>query len=127
MMFVSCRADTPSLDWLAQSRLGIFCRNCGLAGARKYTLECWGRLPSLRYAHDQNCDYPKQSRFALFTRKPAMIKPTEEDREELLFSAIAGALSGGVGGYLVGSQVVIWALIFAVVVSGMVYCLRAIR
>jgi len=56
-----------------------------------------------------------------------MIKPTEEDREELLFSAIAGALSGGVGGYLVGSQVVIWALIFAVVVSGMVYCLRAIR
>jgi hypothetical protein len=56
-----------------------------------------------------------------------MIKPPEEDREEILFSAIAGAVSGGVGGYLVGSPVVIWALTFAVVISGMVYCLRAVR
>ena len=60
----------------------------------------------------------------------AMINLTDEDQAELLFSAVAGAVFGLVIGYLVGSQgfgLLIWAIAFAVIVSGMVYCLRAIR
>jgi hypothetical protein len=58
------------------------------------------------------------------------LKWTYEDRVELLVSAIAGAVFGIVSGYLVGSRgfnILIWALVFAVVVSGMVYCLRVFR
>jgi len=53
-----------------------------------------------------------------------------EDRVELLFSAVAGAVFGVVSGYLIGSRglgLLIWPLIFAGIVSGMVYCLRAFR
>jgi type IV secretory pathway TrbD component len=60
----------------------------------------------------------------------AMINLTDEDQVELLFSAVAGAVFGLVIGYLVGSQgfgLLIWAIAFAVIVTGMVYSLRAIR
>ena len=52
----------------------------------------------------------------------------DEDRVELLISAAAGAGLGIVAGYLLGHgwlNVVIWALIGAVVVSGAVHCYRA--
>jgi hypothetical protein len=58
------------------------------------------------------------------------IKLTHEDRAELLFSAVIGAALGIVTGYLVRSglfSMVIWAFLGAVVVSGMVYWLRALR
>jgi hypothetical protein len=62
----------------------------------------------------------------------AMIQP---DRVELIVAAAAGAVLGGVTGYLISNlagsggwpKILIWALIGAVVVSGMVYCLRALR
>jgi F0F1-type ATP synthase assembly protein I len=59
--------------------------------------------------------------------RQAMIKP---DRLELLIAALVSALLGIVTGYVAGKPsfgTLIWALIGAVVVSGMVYCLRAFR
>jgi uncharacterized integral membrane protein len=47
-----------------------------------------------------------------------MINP---DRTELQVPAVIGALLGVVTGYL------LWGLIGAVVVSGLIYCLRAFR
>jgi hypothetical protein len=60
---------------------------------------------------------------------------TDEDRAELQFAAVIGAVLGIVTGYLSGSMVgsggwlkiLIWALSGAVVVAGMVFCLRAVR
>jgi hypothetical protein len=51
---------------------------------------------------------------------------TSRDRAELQVAAVIGALLGGVtgGGW---PKILIWALIGAVVVSGIVYCLRAFR
>jgi hypothetical protein len=52
----------------------------------------------------------------------------DQDRAELQLAAVVGAVLGIVTGSLAGSEwfiVVTWALIGAVVVSGMVYCLRA--
>jgi hypothetical protein len=54
----------------------------------------------------------------------------DQDRTELQLAAVVGAVLGIVAGSLTGSAwfiVLIWALIGAVVVSGMVYCLRAFR
>jgi uncharacterized membrane protein YeaQ/YmgE (transglycosylase-associated protein family) len=54
----------------------------------------------------------------------------DQDRAELQLAAVVGAVLGIVAGSLVGSGwfiVLIWALIGAVVASGMVYCLRAFR
>jgi hypothetical protein len=54
----------------------------------------------------------------------------DEDRVELLIAAVIGALLGIVTGYSLGhgwTLTVVWALIGAVVVSGMVYCYRAFR
>ena len=53
-----------------------------------------------------------------------------EDRVELLFSAVAGAVFGIVAGYLDESRgfgLLIWAVVFAVIVSGLVYFLRGFR
>ena len=60
---------------------------------------------------------------------------TKADRAELQVAAVIGAVLGGVTGYrireLAGSggwpKILIWALIGAVVISGMVYCIRAFR
>jgi hypothetical protein len=60
---------------------------------------------------------------------------TRQDRAELQVAAVIGAVLGGVTGYLIrdlaGSggwpKILIWALIGAVVVTGMVFCLRAVR
>jgi uncharacterized membrane protein YeaQ/YmgE (transglycosylase-associated protein family) len=60
---------------------------------------------------------------------------TNRDRAELQVAAVIGAVLGGVIGcllsYLVESggwlKILIWALIGAVVVTGMVFCLRAFR
>ena len=60
---------------------------------------------------------------------------TTQDRAELQVAAVIGAVLGGITGspmsYRAGSggwpKILIWALIGAVVVSGMVYCLRAFR
>ena len=52
------------------------------------------------------------------------------DRAELRVAAIAGAVLGIVTGYSLGHgwfNMLIWALIGAVVVSGAVYCYRALR
>ena len=57
------------------------------------------------------------------------------DKAKLQVAAVIGAVLGGTTGYLiaylVGSggwfKIIIWALIGAVVFSGMVYCLRAFR
>ena len=54
---------------------------------------------------------------------------------QVLVAAVIGAVLGGVTGYLISSlagsggwsKILIWALISAVVVSGMVYCIRAFR
>ena len=54
----------------------------------------------------------------------------DQDRAELQLAAVVGAVLGIVAGSLAGSEwfiVLIWALIGTVVVSGMVYCLRAFR
>ena len=50
-------------------------------------------------------------------------------------AAVVGAVLGGVTGYLLSNlvesggwlKIVIWALIGAVVVTGIVFCLRAVR
>ena len=60
---------------------------------------------------------------------------TNRDRAELEVAAIIGAVLGGVTGYLLSYlvesggrlKILIWALIGAVVVTGMVFCLRAFR
>jgi type IV secretory pathway TrbD component len=55
------------------------------------------------------------------------LKWTYEDREELLVAAVVGAVFGIVAGHWDGSRgfgILIWALVFAVVVSGLVYYLR---
>jgi uncharacterized membrane protein YeaQ/YmgE (transglycosylase-associated protein family) len=60
---------------------------------------------------------------------------TSRDRAELLVAAVIGAVLGGVTGYLLSNlvesggwlKILIWALIGAVVVAGMVFCLRAVR
>jgi len=54
----------------------------------------------------------------------------DEDRAELLFAAVAGAVMGGVSGILLEHgwiNIIIWAFIGAVVVSGALYCYRAFR
>jgi uncharacterized membrane protein YeaQ/YmgE (transglycosylase-associated protein family) len=56
-----------------------------------------------------------------------MINP---DRVELLIAALVGAVLGMVTGYSLGYgwfNILIWALIGAVVVSGAVYCYRVFR
>jgi CHASE2 domain-containing sensor protein len=63
-------------------------------------------------------------------RSSPMINLTDEDRGELLFSAVAGAVFGIVAGYLDESRgfgLLIWALVFAIIVSGLVYFLRGFR
>jgi uncharacterized membrane protein YeaQ/YmgE (transglycosylase-associated protein family) len=58
-----------------------------------------------------------------------------QDRAELQVAAVIGAVLGGVTGYLLSHMVesggwlkiLIWAFIGAVVLSGMVFCLRAFR
>jgi len=60
---------------------------------------------------------------------------TDQDRAELQVAAVIGAVLGGVTGYFLSHMVesggwlkiLIWALIGAVVVTGMVFCLRASR
>ena len=54
----------------------------------------------------------------------------DEDRAKLQLAAVTGALLGIITGSLAGSGwfiVLIWALIGAVVFTGMVFCLRAFR
>jgi len=57
-----------------------------------------------------------------------MINLTYEDREELIIAAVTGAVIGFFGGYYLdhsrGFGILIWAIACAVIVSGMVYCLR---
>jgi len=56
-----------------------------------------------------------------------MIHP---DRLELLIAAVAGAVIGIVSGSWLGHErlgIITWALVGAVVVSGLVYCLRVFR
>ena len=58
------------------------------------------------------------------------LKWKHRDRAELRVAAIAGAVLGIVTGYSLGHgwfNMLIWALIGAVVVSGAVYCYRALR
>ena len=60
---------------------------------------------------------------------------TSRDRAELQVAAAIGAVLGGVTGYLLSNlvesggwlKILIWALIGAVVVTGIVFCLRAVR
>jgi cation transporter-like permease len=60
---------------------------------------------------------------------------TDQDRAELQVAAVIGAVLGGVTGYIISDlagsggwpKVLTWALIGAVVVTGMVFCFRAIR
>jgi hypothetical protein len=56
---------------------------------------------------------------------------TYEDQLELLLSAATGAVIGFVSSYYLdhsgGFGLLMWALVCAVIVSVMVYCLRAIR
>jgi len=60
---------------------------------------------------------------------------TNRDRAELQVAAVVGAVLGGVTRYLLSYlvesggwlKILIWALIGAVVVTGMVFCLRAFR
>ena len=60
-----------------------------------------------------------------------MINLTYEDREELIIAAVTGVGIGFVGGYYLdhsrGFGILVWTLVCAVIASGMVYCLRAIR
>jgi len=64
-------------------------------------------------------------------RSSPMINLTYEDRAELIIAAGTGAVLGFVGGYYLdhsrGFGLLIWVIACAVIVSGMVYCLRAIR
>jgi hypothetical protein len=54
----------------------------------------------------------------------------DQDRARLQLAAVVGAVLGIVTGSLAGKPllaIIIWALIGAVVVGGVVYCLRAFR
>jgi hypothetical protein len=59
----------------------------------------------------------------------------DKDRAELQVAAVIGAVLGGVTGYLLSNlvesggwfKILIWALIGAAVVSGLVYVLRGFR
>ena len=59
------------------------------------------------------------------------MKPLSEDQVELIVAAVLGAaLFGILIGYSLENGwfgIIIWALIGAVVVSGVLYCLRAFR
>jgi len=58
------------------------------------------------------------------------MKPLSEDQVELIVAAVLGALFGILTGYSLENGwfgIIIWALIGAVVVSGVLYCLRAFR
>ena len=65
----------------------------------------------------------------------ARLAMTDKDRAELQVAAVIGAVLGAVTGHLLSNLVesggwlkmLIWAVIGAVVVSGMVFCLRAFR
>jgi uncharacterized membrane protein YeaQ/YmgE (transglycosylase-associated protein family) len=69
------------------------------------------------------------------TRGRKTMTMTEQGRAKLQVAAVIGAVLGGVTGYLISGlagsggwpKILIWALIGAVVVSGIVYCLRAFR
>ena len=60
---------------------------------------------------------------------------TSRDRAELQVAAVIGAVLGGVTGYLLSNlvesggwlKILMWALIGAVVVTSIVFCLRAFR
>jgi uncharacterized membrane protein YeaQ/YmgE (transglycosylase-associated protein family) len=60
---------------------------------------------------------------------------TKRDRAALQVAALVGAVLGGLTGYLLGYlvesggwlKILIWALIGALVVSGLVFCLRGFR
>jgi len=60
---------------------------------------------------------------------------TSRDRAKLQVAAAIGAVLGGVTGYLLSNlvesggwlKILIWALIGAVVVTGLDFCLRAVR
>ena len=54
----------------------------------------------------------------------------QRDRIELIVVAVIGAVLGGIIGIVLGHEwlgILIWALVGAVVVSGMVYFLRGFR
>ena len=54
----------------------------------------------------------------------------QRDQLELLLAAVAGAGLGGITGIVLGREalgVLIWALVGAVVVSGVVYLHRSLR
>ena len=56
-----------------------------------------------------------------------MIKP---DRTELIVAAPAGAVLGGITGIALGHErlgILTWALVGAIVASGVFYCLRFFR
>jgi uncharacterized membrane protein YeaQ/YmgE (transglycosylase-associated protein family) len=60
---------------------------------------------------------------------------TNRDRAELQVAAVIGAVLGGFTGYLLSYlvesggwlKILAWALIGAVIVTGMVFCLRVFR
>jgi uncharacterized membrane protein YeaQ/YmgE (transglycosylase-associated protein family) len=60
---------------------------------------------------------------------------TSRDRAALQVAAVVGAVLGGITGYFLSNlvesggwlKILIWALIGAVVVTGIVFCLRALR
>jgi uncharacterized membrane protein YeaQ/YmgE (transglycosylase-associated protein family) len=60
---------------------------------------------------------------------------TETDRTALQVATVVGSVLGGVTGYLLSNlvesggwlKILIWALIGAVVVTGIVFCLQAFR
>jgi ABC-type xylose transport system permease subunit len=59
-----------------------------------------------------------------------MMGLTMTDRIEILVVAVTGALLGTITGYELGHErlgILVWALAGAVVVSGIVYCLRFFR
>ena len=60
---------------------------------------------------------------------------TSRDRAALQVAAVVGAVLGSITGYLLSNlvesggwlKILIWALIGAIVVTGIVFCLRAFR
>jgi len=59
------------------------------------------------------------------------LRVTDDQFDELIMAAVAGVVIGFVGGYYLdhsrGFGILVWTLVCAVIASGMVYCLRAIR
>ena len=59
------------------------------------------------------------------------MRVTDDQFDELIMAAVAGVVIGFVGGYYLdhsrGFGILVWTLVCAVIASGMVYCLRAIR